>query len=171
MAGNILKRVGTKVPVRQEAGRDPFLAFRRSMDRLMDDFFRGFHGWPSPMQWFGSSEWGDGTFVPRVDVKNEDKQIVIEAELPGITEKDVEVSLSDDSITIKGEKKQETEEKEKNYYRLERSYGSFRRTLPLPVTVETDKAEAKFKNGVLRIVLPKTKEAIAQAKKIPIKAD
>ncbi len=170
MTGHVEKRVGTKAPVRQEAGRDPFLAFRHSMDRLMEEFFRGFDMWPPSIRGLSPFEWRTDSFAPRVDVKDEDSKIVIEAELPGMTEKDVEVSLSGDSITIRGEKKRETEEEE-NYYRLERAYGSFERTLPLPADVELDKAEAKFKNGVLSVLLPKTKEALAQKKKIPIKAD
>lgn len=171
MAGNIEKRVGTKVPVRHEAGRDPFLAFRQNMDRLMDDFFRGFDMWPFSRRESGPFEWRTGAFSPSVDVRDEDNRVTIEAELPGMTEKDVEVSLSADSITIRGEKKKETEEEEKNYYRVERSYGSFERTVPLPVDIEPDKVEAKFKNGVLSITLPKTKEALAQTRKIPIKTE
>jgi HSP20 family protein len=171
MAGNIVKRVGTKVPVRHEAGRDPFFAFRQNMDRLMDDFFRGFDMWPFSRPELGPFEWRTGAFNPSVDVRDEDNRVTIEAELPGITEKDVEVSLSADSITIRGEKKKETEEEEKNYYRLERSYGSFERTVRLPVDIEPDKVEAKFKNGVLSITLPKTKEALAQTRKIPIKTE
>ncbi|WP_028895584.1 Hsp20/alpha crystallin family protein [Syntrophorhabdus aromaticivorans] len=171
MTGNVKKRVESQVPVRQEAGRDPFLAFRHSMDRLMDEFFRGFDMWPPSIRGLSPFEWRTDTFAPKVDVKDEDGRIVIEAELPGMTEKDVEVSLSGDSITIRGEKKRETEEEKENYYRLERVYGSFERTLPLPAEVETDKAEAKFKNGVLSVLLPKTKEALAQKKRIPIEVE
>jgi HSP20 family protein len=108
-----------------------------------------------------------GTF-PIVDIKDHEKEIEIQAELPGVSEKDVDLSLSDNSLIIKGEKKHETEEEEKGYYRMERSYGSFERTIPLPVEVDRDKVEATFKNGILNICLPKTKEAIAHTKKIPI---
>jgi HSP20 family protein len=78
------------------------------MDRLMDDFFRGFDMWPFSMRGFSPFEWRKGAFTPTVDVRDEDNRITIEAELPGMTEKDVEISLSRDSLTIRGEKKKET---------------------------------------------------------------
>jgi HSP20 family protein len=166
MATSLAKR-NEKVPVHRDVVSDPFLAFRDRMDRLMDDFVGGhIGGWP--FSWDTRPfEWRMGTF-PIVDIKNHEKEIEIQAELPGVSEKDVDLSLSDNSLIIKGEKKHETEEEEKGYYRMERSYGSFERTIPLPVEVDRDKVEATFKNGILNICLPKTKEAIAHTKKIPI---
>ncbi|GIK40693.1 MAG: hypothetical protein BroJett011_45260 [Chloroflexota bacterium] len=110
-----------------------------------------------------------GDFSPRVDVTENEKEVRITAELPGLEEKDIDVSLSNDVLTISGEKKAEREDKGDNYYRMERSYGSFHRSIPLPTEVDTDHCDATFKNGVLQITLPKVhlKES---AKKITIKA-
>jgi HSP20 family protein len=142
---------------------NPFALLRREMDSLVDNFFRGFD-----MEPFGSRM---GVFSPRVDVTENDKEINISAELPGMDEKDIDVSLQNDMLTIKGEKSEEKEEKKKDYYRMERSYGSFSRTIPLPVEVETGKVEAKFKKGVLSITLPKTAKAVAETKKIAVKVE
>jgi HSP20 family protein len=167
MATEQVAKQGEKGAVRREVARDPFLALRERMDRLIDEFTGGYGAWP--FSWdIRSMEWRTGAFMPSVDIKDKENEIRIEAELPGVSEKDVELSLSGDSLIIRGEKKHATEEKEKGYYRAERSYGSFERSIPLPVDVDRDKVEATFKNGVLNITLPKTKEAIQQTKKIPI---
>ncbi|GLS28456.1 Hsp20/alpha crystallin family protein [Mesorhizobium albiziae] len=92
-------------------------------------------------------------------------------ELPGIDQEDVDVSLTDRALTIKGEKKSEREESRKGYHVSERSYGSFYRSIPLPSGVDTDKANAEFKNGVLTVSLPKTREALSRGKKIEVKAN
>jgi len=94
---------------------------------------------------------------------------VIKADIPGIDEKDLEVSITKDAVILQGEKKYEHEEKQGNYYRKERSFGSFRRVIPLPVEVDETKAEANYKNGVVTITLPKSQEATKNIKKIPIK--
>ncbi|MFZ5998454.1 MAG: Hsp20/alpha crystallin family protein [Nitrospirota bacterium] len=151
-----------EVPVKRN-GDDPFTMLQREMNDLFDNFFRSFDFAP-----FGSRM---GEFTPRVDVSETDKEIKVSAELPGMDEKDIEVTLNKDSLTIKGEKKEEKEDKGKNYYRIERSYGSFSRTIPLPLEVETDRAEATFKKGVLTVTLPKTAKAIKETKKIAIKAE
>jgi HSP20 family protein len=150
------------VPVKRE-DEHPFSLLRREMDSLFDNFFRGFDLEPFESRM--------GAFSPKVDVTENDKEIKISAELPGLEEKDIDVSLQKDMLTIKGEKKEEKEDKSKDYYRIERSYGSFSRTIPLPVEVETDKVEAKFKKGVLSITLPKTAKAVAETKKIAVKAE
>ena len=150
------------VPVKREE-QNPFSLLRREMDSLFDNFYRGFDIEPF--------EGHLGTFSPSVDVTENDKEIKISAELPGMDEKDIDVSLQNDMLTIKGEKKEEKEDKGKDYYRMERSYGSFIRTIPLPNEVETDKVEAKFKKGVLSITLPKTAKAVAETKKIAVKAE
>lgn len=150
------------VPVRREE-ESPFALLRREMDSLFDNFFRGFD-----MEPFESRL---SAFTPKVDVTENDKEIKISAELPGMDEKDIDVSLQKDMLTIKGEKKEEKEDKGKDYYRMERSYGSFSRTIPLPVEVETDKVDAKFKKGVLSITLPKTANAVAETKKITVKVE
>jgi HSP20 family protein len=110
-----------------------------------------------------------GEFMPQVDVNEDEKQIKVTAELPGMDEKDIDVALSGNSLTIKGEKQEETEDKGRNYYRSERRYGSFHRVIPLSAEVDQDKAKADFKNGVLRITLPKTGEARKRRKKIDVK--
>ncbi len=156
---------GTQLDVRRE-WEHPYASFQREMNRLFDNFFSG----------FGLSSWAPfergvtQTFTPKVDVSETEKEIRISAELPGMEEKDVDVSLTRDALTIKGEKKSETEDKGKDYYRVERSYGSFTRTIPLPVEVDADKVEATFKKGVLDITLPKTAKAIEETKKVPVKS-
>ncbi|MEW6585288.1 MAG: Hsp20/alpha crystallin family protein [Nitrospirota bacterium] len=149
------------VPARREEW-NPFALLRQEMNTLFDSFFRGFETEP-----FGTRF---GAFAPRVDVAETDKEFKVSAELPGMDDKDIDVSLTKDSLTIKGEKKEEKEEKGKSFYRLERSYGSFTRTIPLPVEIVTDKAKAEFKKGILTVTLPKTPQAIKETKKVPVKA-
>jgi HSP20 family protein len=152
-----------KVPVRRDM-TEPFHDFQERMNDMFDRFFNEVSLAP-----FGG--WGnEGTFQPRIDVGETETEIKISAELPGLDEKDIEVSLAHDMLTISGEKKEEKEDKGKNYYRIERSYGSFRRSLRLPTEVEQDKVDATFKNGVLTITLPKTPEAQQSTKKITIKS-
>jgi HSP20 family protein len=141
------------------AGDDPFHTFRREMDRLFDSFGREF-GWPAAG--------GGGAIVPSVDLSETDSEIRIEAELPGVDEKDVEVVVADNVLTIKGEKNVKKEEKKKDYHLVERSYGSFARSITLPFAAEPDKAKASFKSGVLTITLPKPPELKAKAKKIAV---
>jgi HSP20 family protein len=142
---------------------NPFTAFRQEMDRIMDDFLGGFDLRPFSVR--------PDTFTPRIDVVDADKEVKISAELPGMEDKDIEVLLTGDVLTIKGEKKEEREEKGKDYYRSERSYGSFVRTISLPIEVDTASVEASFKKGVLTISLPKTARAVGSAKKISIRTE
>ncbi len=107
--------------------------------------------------------------TPAVDMFEEKNEIVVKAEIPGIDKNNIEVQLSDHLLTIKGEKKKEEEDKREHYYRSERSYGSFMRTLPVPAEVRADKIKASFKNGVLEVYLPKTEEA--KAKDIKVKVE
>jgi len=145
---------------------NPFRMLTREMNRLFDDFRSHFHIEP-----FGLSRGEMGAFTPSVDVTENDKEVRITSELPGIDEKDIDITLSKDSVTIKGEKQQETEDKGKDYYRMERSYGSFQRTVPLPAEIDEDKAQAEFKKGVLKIKLPKTAECQKAHKKIEVKSE
>jgi HSP20 family protein len=163
MAKNSISKINDRetLPTRFEEW-NPFFALRNEMDKVFDNFFRGFDLEP-----FGKTP---GVFQPKVNVSDGEKEITVSVEIPGMDEKDIELSLTKDTLTIKGEKKEEKEEKTKNYHRMERSYGSFSRTLPLPVEINTDKAEAAYKKGVLTIVLPKTEKAVKETKKIPIKA-
>lgn len=147
------------LPVRREY-EHPFYSLQREMNRLMDDFFGG-----APL---APADELSGAFLPSVDIKENDKEFVVSAEIPGLDDKDVEVLLSGDSLTIKGEKKFEKEDKEDNYHRVERRYGSFKRIIPLPTDILTEKAEAKFEKGILYITVPKA-EKKSGTKKIPIK--
>jgi HSP20 family protein len=141
--------------------------WERDMDRMMDEFFgrRARPWWPS--RWFGTEELE--VSAPAVDVFEDKGDIVVKAEIPGMDKDNIEVNLSDHTLTIKGEKKKEEEVKKENYYRAERSYGSFLRTLPLPAEVKADKVKASFKNGILEVRLPKTEEA--KAKQIKVKVE
>ncbi|MCX8070367.1 MAG: Hsp20/alpha crystallin family protein [Thermodesulfovibrionales bacterium] len=150
------------VPVRKEDD-NPFLMLQREMNAVFENFFRDFESFP----FYQSS----GGFSPKVDVLETEKEIKINAELPGMDEKDIDVSIHKDAVTIKGEKKLEKEDKGKDYYRMERSYGSFSRTIPIHVEVNTEKAEAKFSKGLLTITIPKTEKAIKEVKKIAIKTE
>jgi HSP20 family protein len=147
-------------PARRDQPLDVFQSLHREMDRLFDDFTRGF-AMPSEVA---------GVMTPKVDVAETDKEIEVTAELPGLEEKDVEVVLSDNVLTIRGEKKAEREEKDKGYYLVERSHGAFARSLRLPFDAEPEKVEAAFKNGILTVKVVKPKEVQAKTKKIPIKA-
>jgi HSP20 family protein len=139
----------------------PFTAMQREMNRMFDVFN---HNWG-----LGAFPEFTGAFMPRLDVTEDAKAFTVTAELPGMTEKDIDLSISGDTLTIRGEKKEEKEDKNKNYYYSERSYGSFLRSVPLPRQVETDKVSASFKKGVLTITLPKTAEAAEATKKIDVK--
>lgn len=146
---------------RRDVAEDPFTAMRREMDRMFEEMTKSFS--------LARPAFGLGVMAPRVDMRETDTAVEIQAELPGVTEQDIEVQLADGILTLKGEKKQEREEKEKGYYLMERSYGSFLRQIPIPVEVEEDKVEAKFDKGVLSIILPKKPEAQTKTKKIEIK--
>jgi HSP20 family protein len=146
------RRRESKVPVRREE-EEPLDLFQQDMNRLFDEFFQGFGLAPFP----ATGEMWDA-FTPRVDVVESDDELKVSAELPGIDEKDIDVSLSRDVLTISGEKKEKQEYRGEYYFRTERSYGSFQRSIPLPCNVDTGKVEAIFDNGVLTITLPKTDE-------------
>lgn len=168
------KRNGKKLPIHRDAdimepAGYPLLSLRNQMNRLFEDFWRDPFN-ITPFDWM-ERMWPTGWsgFTPSVDISETDKEIRLEAELPGMDEKDIEISLSDDVLTIKGEKREERERKDRNYYYAERSYGTFTRQFPLPSTVDEDKIEATFKNGVLTITMPKRPEAIEQRKRIAIK--
>lgn len=138
---------------------NPFVSLQREIDRLFDDFTAGFPA---------LSTRGGAELLPSVDVTETDKQIEITAELPGLEEKDVQVNFADNVLTIRGEKKAEKEEKDKTYRLVERSYGSFMRSLELPEGVDADAIKASIDKGVLKVTVPKP--APAQVKKIDVKA-
>jgi HSP20 family protein len=109
-----------------------------------------------------------GTSYPSVDIFEDGNDVIVKAELPGMKKEDIEVNISDDVITISGEKKTEEKVEKKVYYRLERSFGSFTRTLRLPAETRTDRAKASFRDGILEIRLPKTEEEVRKVKKITV---
>ena len=131
--------------------------FRSDMDRLFDDFYS--------RSLFRSLKRGD--WMPAADMSEDQKEIVVHAEIPGLNIKEIDVSLNGRVLTIQGERKQEREEKDKNYHRIERKYGSFSRTFELPADVDGDKVKAAYKDGILTLNLPKTKEQ--SIKKIEVK--
>ena len=133
---------------------NPVVAFRKEMDRLFDRFFDP-DFFPS-MDLFGE---GEGMWFPKVDVSEGRKTVTVKAEIPGVDTKDIDISLDGRRLIIKGEKKQEHEEKDENYHRLERSYGYFSRTIELPAEVDPNKVDATHKRGVLKIKLRKAKES------------
>jgi HSP20 family protein len=141
------------------------------VDRLFDDFARGF-AWPRMGRGVFPSAPAATMMSTRVNVAETDSAYEIEAELPGLDEKDIEVNLADDILTISGERKEEQEDKKKDYHVMERRYGAFRRSFELPANVAEDKIEAKFSKGVLTVTLPKTAPSPAKAneKKIEIKS-
>jgi HSP20 family protein len=151
------------VPVKRESGH-PFERLRDEMDALFDDFFGSFSLEP-----FNGRR--ARSFSPSIDVSETDREIRVSAELPGMDEKDIDIYINRDSLTIRGEKKEENEDKGKDYYHVERSYGSFTRTIPLPVEIDSDKAEAHFKKGVLTVKVPRSAKAIESKKKISIKVE
>ena len=170
----------TKMPVKTADGgqgvqtRHPFGSLRREMERLFEDFDRGF--WGAPMRRAGlglEPFWREGmglNAIPAVDIAEKPKAYEITAELPGIDEKDIELKLANGGLTIRGEKSEEKEEKNKDYYLRERHFGSFERSFTLPEGVEADKIEARFNKGVLTVTLPKKPEAQKPEKTIPVKA-
>jgi len=130
---------------------------REEMDKMWNRFFGG---WPSAEPFRG--EW-----APSVDVSETKDAILVKAEVPGMDAKNIDISLTNDVLTIQGKKEQEKEEKEENYHRIERSYGSFTRSIRLPREVQSDKIQANYKNGVLKISLPKSEKG----KEIRIKVE
>ncbi len=142
---------------------DPFVSFRQAVDRMFDDFFEGFgHRALSAGQ--------GGSMTPTIDVADQDNALVVTAELPGLDENDFEVTLAGDVLTIKGEKKSETENNTGGAYYLERRYGAFSRSLRLPFEAPDEGIEARYDKGVLTIKVPKPAEAKQQAKRIEVKA-
>lgn len=138
-------------------GRSEVDRFRGEIDRMFDDFFTR-----SPFRSFERGDW-----MPAVDMSENEKEIVIHAEIPGMDAKDIDISLNGRVLTMKGERKQEQEDKDKNYHRIERRYGSFSRSFELPADVDGNKVNAAYKDGVLTLNLPKTKEQ--SVKKIEVK--
>ena len=151
---------------------DVWQSFRSEMDRLFDRFGSGF-GFPSLRRMFDTEPAWRSSFsfsTPAIDMSEDEKAYKISAELPGIDAKDIDVSVTGDMLVLKGEKRQEKEEKDQNYHFSERSYGSFQRAFELPASIDRNKMAADFSKGVLTITLPKTTEAQRPAKKIEVRS-
>lgn len=144
---------------------DPFQEMRSEMEKLFDSFLG--RGWGRMPALFRGEPAG-GPVVPTMDIRESGSELVVEAELPGLEDKDVSVTLRDGVLTIKGEKKSEREEKEQDFHLTERSYGRFERSFRLPDTIDEEKIAASFDKGVLKVTLPKRAEVAKAAKTIPI---
>lgn len=158
--------------------RSPFALVRRvmdDMDRMLDDFGFG-GGLTTPLLsaagrdlWADAFERGSALWSPAVEVFDRGDKLVVRAEIPGVSKEDVNVDVTDNTLTIEGERRQETEDRGEGYYRSERSYGRFFRSIPLPEGVDRDKVEAKFKDGVLEVTLPAPKRERKRGRKIAIR--
>lgn len=154
------------LPAVRREEEHPFFALQKEMNNLFQDFFRNFE--------LSATNYGDdtfGDFSPRVDMHETEKEYTVTAELPGMEEKDIQLKLSGDILTISGEKRNEKVEDAKGHYRMERIYGTFSRSLLLPAEVELEKCTASFKHGVLSVVLPKTASTEKTSKNIAIKSE
>jgi HSP20 family protein len=150
----------SQTPASREDYHDPFLSFRREVDRMFDDFFSGFG-----RRAVGSSF----TPTPSMDLTENDKEIVVTAEMPGLDHKDFEVTVSGDLLTLKGEKKAEHERRNGDAYYMERSFGSFARSVRLPFEVKDEQVDARYEKGVLTIRVPKPADMQRQARRIEVR--
>ena len=165
MANSSKKKTALK---KKKASPETALTSFEEMDRMFDDFFS--RGWMRPFR-FSHPSWSHlpAPFkgrTPQVDMVDRDKEIFIKAELPGVDKKDLEISMTSNSVTIKGSTKAEEKEEKGDYHRCEISQGSFTRSLSLPAEVDTDKAKAKFKHGVLKLTIPKIKTSKRKSVKV-----
>lgn len=138
---------------------DPFVAMQNEINRMFKDFGRG---WPA--------RFADSEVSPRIDVAETDSALEVTAELPGIDEKDVDVMLRDDVLTIRGEKKSEREEKKTDYHLLERSFGSFARSIRLPFEADSEAVKANFAKGLLKVTIAKPPQVKEKTVKIPVRS-
>jgi HSP20 family protein len=143
------------------SGSDMFSNLQREIDRVFSDFGRGLPA---------LGDFGKGAMSLKVNVAETDKTVEVTAEIPGVDAKDIDVQLEGGVLTIKGEKKEEKDEKQKDYHVVERSYGMFQRSFTLPADVDDGKVEASFDKGVLKVVLPKTPTAESKSQKIEVKS-
>jgi HSP20 family protein len=177
-----MAEAATKLPIKTEAALasqvtkasdwQPFEVLRNQIDRLFHDFQSGFLQTPffrplPDIESFWRRELGFNV-TPAIDIVEKDRAFEVTAELPGLDAKNIELQLADGMLTIKGEKQEEKEEKTKDRYVSERRYGSFRRSLQVPGSVDVDKIEANYKSGVLTVTLPKSPEAEKKQKTIPV---
>ena len=167
-----VKKEEPRAGMRRSAPPASWQLLQDEMEQMFDRFTTRF-GLPMLRRMFDVEPGLRGSFgssVPAVDVSEDEKSFVITAELPGMSEKDVDVTVTSDMLTIKGEKREESETKDKNYYISERRFGSFQRSFPLSDSIDRDKIEATFDKGMLTLTLPKAQQAIEREKKIEVKA-
>lgn len=138
---------------------DPFVAMQKEINRMFNEFGRG---WPA--------RFADGDVLPRIDVAETDTALEVTAELPGIDEKDVDVMLRDDVLTIRGEKKSEREEKKADFHLVERSFGSFSRSIRLPFEADSEAVKANFAKGLLKVTIAKPAQVKEKTVKIPVRS-
>lgn len=156
---DLIPRFASRSPVVTRESRNPIVNFHDQMNRLFDDFWRDVDG-------FGALSSTRSFGFPHIELSETDRELKVEAELPGMEDRDVEVLLDNGMLTLRGERKSETEDKDRHI--SERYYGRFERRITLPAEVEEDKIHAAFKNGVLTVTMPKTAEAAQKVKRIPI---
>lgn len=163
------RRKGGKLLPQRRGEENPFMALHREMNELFEDFFGDFE---TGLAWPRSSglRSRDDAGTIRIDVAENEKEFRVMADVPGLEEQDIDVELSDNLLTIRAEKTEERDEQEADFHIVERSYGSFQRTVPLPGGLEQDQAQANFKNGVLTIIVPKSAEARQSRRQIPVQA-
>lgn len=145
----------------------PFHEIER-MERMFDEFFKRPFSLLARNPWLQSLPEMEQVAAPNVDVYEEGDKVIVKAEVPGISKEDIDVTFKDNILTISGEKKKEEKVENKNYYQIERSYGSFSRSVYLPTEVKSEEASATFRDGVLEIEIPKTEESKGKVKKITI---
>lgn len=153
-------RRGSELDVRRDT--DPILRLQREMNRMFETFF------DNPFGAMRSMEGFEG-FAPNIDVYETDREIRMDVELSGMDEKDIDISLRNNILTISGKRENEETEKDKSYYRHERSFGSFRRSIQLPEEVDDQRIEASYSKGILKVVLPKHEQSVTTRRKIEIK--
>lgn len=165
-----VRRAANEPEQKPLADKDPFPVFQlhREIDRLFDQAMRGFAIPSLYSNWRDNSLVNSMGFQAKLDVASDDKQYHVSLEAPGLTEKEISLELNQGVLTIRGEKKEENETKERHYYRIERSYGSFQRVLALPEDCDQEGISASMKNGVLEITLPRKSLPASETKKIPI---
>jgi HSP20 family protein len=171
---NIERRPETSAARWTSRGSSPYSLMRRfgeDMDRLFEDFFGpslfAWRDWPTRLGWPSSG--GQATYWPQIEVHHEGNKLIVQADMPGLKKDDVTVEVRDDELCVSGERRSETEKTEGRYYRSERSYGSFCRTIPLPQGAKPDTASATFENGVLRIEMEAPGGAEGQTRRIEVR--
>lgn len=158
-------RTQNTLPITREY-QYPLSRVHQEIDQLFDNFLRG--SWVSPFRQIEQA-WLGGMMLPKVDIAEGKKLYTITVEVPGVEEKDIDVTIADGTLTIRGEKRQEQEEHDRQYHRVERSYGAFQRVISLPTDANEDTIEAKFKNGILTLTVQKNPTVTQAGRKIAIK--